>query len=210
MATPEQPKKVTGGAFGRFLMANRAALTAECKGKPACEVTKLAGARWKAMGNSEKATYEEQYKKAMQQYEKDMEAFSAAGGEKKVLVRKGAPEKPAKKEKDPECPKKPVGGAYGIFQNEKREEFVKACTAKGETGFGPVAKMTSEMFKALGEAERAGYEAKYNEKVAAYKVAIAAYSEKKAAEEPAAAADTSSPPAKRGRKAASPAGEAEN
>merc|ERR1719389_1124923 len=107
-----------------------------------------------------------------------MEAFLAAGGEKKAVKRKAAAaETPgkSKKEKDPEAPKKPVGGAYGVFSNEKCEEFTKAVEARGEKGFGPVAKMTSEAFKALSEEEKAAYEEKYAQKVAAYKEALAAY-----------------------------------
>merc|ERR1719379_2846792 len=111
--------------------------------------------------------------------------------EKTTTAKKG------KKEKDPEAPKKPVGGAYGVFSNEKREEFTKAVEAKGEKGFGPVAKMTSEAFKALSEEEKAAYEEKYAQKVSAYKEALAAYSEKKATEAPATIT-----PKKRGRASA--------
>merc|ERR1711930_32547 len=97
----------------------------------------------------------------------DMEAFLAAGGEKKAIVRKNSGDKKGdKKIKDPDAPKKPVGGAYGVFSNEKREEFTKAVEARGEKGFGPVAKMTSEAFKALSDAEKAQYEQKSAQKMA--------------------------------------------
>merc|ERR1719379_2996704 len=114
--------------------------------------------------------------------------------------------KKEKKEKDPEAPKKPVGGAYGVFSNEKREEFTKAVEAKGEKGFGPVAKMTSEAFKALTSEEKAPYEEKYAQKVAAYNEALAAYNEKKANEAPAEkpASPVKVTPKKRGRQSAGP------
>lgn len=197
----QQPKKVTGGAFGRFLAEQRAALTEECKGKPATAVVKLASERFKALGEAERKLYDDKYRGAVKQYEKDMEAFLAAGGEKKATKRNAAETEKGKKAKDPEAPKKPVGGAYGIFQNEKREEFTKAVEAKGEKGFGPVAKMTSEAFKTLNEAEKAVYEQKYAQKVSAYAEALKAYKEKKAMEAPA---EKPASPAKRGRPPAGP------
>merc|ERR1712151_594173 len=86
----EQPKKVTGGAFGRFLAEQRAALTEECKGKPASAVVTLASERYKALGEAERSSYNEKYKQAVQQYEEDMKSFLAAGGEKKVIKKKTA------------------------------------------------------------------------------------------------------------------------
>jgi len=191
MSSTEEPKKVTGGAFGRFLTEKRPALLEECKGKPASAVVKLASERFKALSEDERAIYEEKYKQAKQQYEKDLESFLAAGGEKKAIVRKGAGDKKQdKKSKDPNAPKKPVGGAYGIFSNEKRDEFTKAVEAKGEKGFGPVAKMTSEAFKALSDEEKATYEKKYEQKMLEYKEAYAAYAEKIEAEKPEAPQET--------------------
>merc|ERR1740139_824504 len=132
-----------------------------------------------------------------------MEAFLAAGGEKKAAVKKGAAgDTKSKKEKDPDGPKKPVGGAYGIFSNEKREEFTKAVAALGEKGFGPVAKMTSEAFKTLGEAEKAVYQEKFAQKSEAYKEAVEAYKKEKAAEQPSEKPPT--PEKKRGRPTSSP------
>merc|ERR1712061_917284 len=91
-----------------------------------------------------------------------------------------APEK-----KEPDAPKKPVGGAYGIFSNEKREEFTKIVEAKGEKGFGPVAKMTSEAFKALTDVQRAAYEERFKEAQVKYQKEKEEYEMKKAEELPA-------------------------
>merc|ERR1711879_98672 len=60
----------------------------------------------------------------------------------------------------------------------------KAVEARGEKGFGPVAKMTSEAFKALSDADRVQYEQKFAQKMAEYKEAYAAYAEKAQAEKP--------------------------
>jgi hypothetical protein len=204
MAMPEEPKKVTGGAFGRFLNEKRAELTEELKGKPASEVVKLASERFKALSEEGRASYEKKYKLAVEQYEKDLNSFLAAGGEKKAIKKKEkkSDEKKAsrvKKQTDPDAPKKPVGGAYGIFSNEKREEFTKVLAEKGEKGFGPVAKMTSEAFKALSDVEKSTYEQKYAQKVAEYKEAYASYAAKIQAESPTTSEE--SPVAKRSRKA---------
>lgn len=57
--------------------------------------------------------------------------------------------------------KKPVGGAYGVFQNEMRSEFAKQATAAGEKGFGSVAKLASAAWKALPEEDKLKYETRY-------------------------------------------------
>merc|ERR1712110_75954 len=97
------------------------------------------------------------------------------------------------------APKKPVGGAYGIFSNEKREEFAKIVEAKGEKGFGPVAKMTSEAFKALTDMQRAPYEEKFKEAQLRYQKEREEYEKKKADELPAGTEPTKKSPVKRDR-----------
>lgn len=171
MAAVEQPKKVTGGAFGRFLNAHRPALTKECEGKPVTAVTKLASERFKALGDGERAKYEEMYKQAQAQYEKDMEAFLAAGGEKKAIKRKGGDDD-GKPQKDPNAPKKPAGGAYGQFLAKNRAEFAKQCEGKPVTA---VAKLASEKWQALSEKDRQPFQAEYEAKFAAYQEAMKSY-----------------------------------
>ena len=52
----EQPKKPAGGAYGVWLAEHRAELQKEVgPGKPASEVAKLAGARFKEISAEEKA-----------------------------------------------------------------------------------------------------------------------------------------------------------
>merc|ERR1711988_13253 len=98
----------------------------------------------------------------------------------------------------------------GIFSNEKRDEFTKAVEAKGEKGFGPVAKMTSEAFKALSDEEKATYEKKYEQKMLEYKEAYAAYAEKIEAEKPEAPQETpqESPKGKRSQQSSGTAAKA--
>ena len=58
------------------------------------------------------------------EFDKDLEAFEAAGGVKEKIARKGKDGK-VKKAKDPDAPKRPAGGAYGVFLAENRDEIIK-------------------------------------------------------------------------------------
>lgn len=170
----EQPKKVTGGAFGRFLSEKRPEFLRACSGQPATAVVKLASERFKTLSEAEKAVYQKKYEQAVQQYNKDMEAFLAAGGEKKAGKRKADnDDKRAKKRnKDPEAPKKPAGGAFGCFLAKHRAEFMEQTKGKPITA---VTKLASENWKQLSEVEKKPYEAAYTAKLETYKAAMKDY-----------------------------------
>jgi len=175
MAMQEQPKKPTGGAYGQFLSENRAALTKECAGKSITAVAKLAGERFKALGEAEKARFQEKFTKATEQYKKDMEAFLAAGGEKKASKRKAKEEDEETKKrqkKDPNGPKKPVGGAFGCFLAANRATFQKACEGKPVT---EISKMAGEQWKKLSAEEKKPFEDEYETKKTAYAEAMKTY-----------------------------------
>jgi len=220
----EQPKKVTGGAYGMFLSAKRPEFAKECAGKPVTAVVKLASERFKALGESERAIWEAKYQEARAQYDKDMAAFEAAGGEKKAIKRKKGDDdaKGAKKQKkDPDAPKRPCGGAFGCWLAKHREALTKECAGKPITA---VTKLAGERWKAMGDEEKKPFEAEYEIKKAEYDKAMAAYTppakagEECSAEEPtptkevpkAATGKTSSPKvANRGKGKAAAAGPAE-
>jgi len=208
MADAQIVKRPAGGAYGQFMNANRTSLAEQAAKEGmtgVTAVTKKASEVWKSMTDEEKAPWEAKFKEAQAAYTayKDSDSF--------VPPEKKRGKKEEKKEKDPEAPKKPVGGAYGVFQNEKRAEFMKIAKEKGEKGFGPVAKMVSEAFKQLSAEDRKVYEEKAAKAMEEHKVVMAAYREKRAAEAPAASEDAtagkrsraaiSTPPrpAKRGR-----------
>eukprot|EP00929_Paragymnodinium_shiwhaense_P106259 TRINITY_DN7150_c0_g1_i4.p2 TRINITY_DN7150_c0_g1~~TRINITY_DN7150_c0_g1_i4.p2 ORF type:complete len:219 (-),score=99.28 TRINITY_DN7150_c0_g1_i4:312-968(-) len=69
-------------------------------------------------------------------------------------------------------PKKPVGGAYGIFLSENRPKFAKATEGQRASA---VSKMAGEAWKKLSEAEKKPYQAKFVEAKAAYEKALAAF-----------------------------------
>merc|ERR1719410_1265922 len=170
----EQPKRVTGGAFGRFLAEHRPALQKECAGKPATAVVKLASERFKALSDSEKSDWEKKYKDAQAQYEKDMGAFLAAGGEKAAIKRKSNDDNGAskKQKKDPEAPKRPAGGAFGCFLAKHRGTFTKECEGKPVTA---ISKLAGERWKELSAEDRKPFEEEYEAKFAAYQAAMKDY-----------------------------------
>lgn len=176
----EQPKKVTGGAFGRYMAEHRAALLKECAGKPATASIKLGSERFKAIADDEKQKYQSIYEKAVADYAIAMEKFKAGGGEVAAIVRKSKKDKDskmvAKKEKDPNAPKKPTMGGYGQFMAQKREE-VKAMLPKDHK-ITDISKKVAELFKALSEEEKNKYgemfkkaQEEYNKEMEAYRLA---------------------------------------
>jgi len=159
----EQPKKITGGAFGRYMNENRAALLKENPGKPATASIKLGSERFKALDASSKAKYEKMYQDAKVKYEKDLATFLAKGGEMKARKVKG--DKKEKKVKDPNKPKSPAGGAYGCFLAKNRPEFAKLCAGKPITA---VSQLAGARWKELSAVAKLPFEKAYAEKKAQY------------------------------------------
>merc|ERR1712107_546285 len=89
-------------------------------------------------------------------FEKDMEAFKAAGGEVAKEIRalrtEKRKEKEGKKKKDPNAPKRPQS-AYSIFLSENREAILKSLPA-GASPITDVAKKAGEQWKALSAAAK--------------------------------------------------------
>jgi len=166
----EQPKRVTGGAFGRYMNENRAALLKETPGKPATESIKLGSARFKALDASAKGKYEKMYTEAKAKYEKDLAAFLAGGGEMKAKKEKKG--KKEKKVKDPNKPKQPAGGAFGCFLAKNRTEFAKACAGKPVTA---VTQLASTRWKELSATAKIPYEKDFADKKAQYEKEMKSY-----------------------------------
>merc|ERR1740121_315207 len=157
------------------------------------DAAKKGSETWKAMSDTEKQPWVKKYEEHKAAFEayKSSEAYVAP--ERKNGKRKRGDEPaPAK---DPNAPKKPVGGAYGVFANDKREEFAKEAAAKGEAGFGAVARLVSAAWKELGAEEKGGYQAKFEEAKAKYEKDLAEYR----AANPVATPSKSTPDAKRAR-----------
>jgi len=128
---------------------------------------KLASTNFKALAAPETAKYQAEYEKAKKQYDTDLAAFLAAGGEKKAVKRKGdkLDKKGKKAKKDPEAPKKPAGGGYGCFVAKNRAAFMKECAGQPITA---VSKIAGERWKALSAEDKKPFDDEYQTKKAAY------------------------------------------
>ncbi|CAE7359604.1 HMG1 [Symbiodinium sp. CCMP2592] len=174
MAAPVQPKKPVGGAYGQFMNEKRAEFQKELVGQKASEVSKLCGERWKKLSDAQKAIYQKKYDAVKEKYQKDLEAFEKAGGVKEKITRKGKDEKAkGKKTKDPDAPKRPAGGAYGVFLAENRAEIIKTLP-KGYK-VPDIGKAAGAKWKALSEKEQKPYQEKYQKKNEEYKAAMEEY-----------------------------------
>lgn len=71
-------------------------------------------------------------------------------------------------------PKRPVGGAFGIFANEKRADFQKACVGKPVSA---VSQMAGTEWKKLGDKEREPYQKRYETAKAQFEKDMAAFLE---------------------------------
>jgi hypothetical protein len=183
----EQPKKPVGGAYGTFLAEKRPEFTKACEGQKASAISTMAGEAWKKLSEAEKRPYQEKYEVAKAKFDTDMAAFLAAGGEKTkgaaALRTEKRREKAGKKAKDPNMPKKPVGGAYGVFLAENRAAIEKSLPTDHK--ITDVAKAAGVQFKALSDAAKTPYQDKFLQKQEEYKKAVDEYK----AAHPDAAAD---------------------
>merc|ERR1711988_727100 len=110
------------------------------------------------------------YEAAKAKFEKDMAAFLAAGGEKQkgaaALRAEKRKAREGKKEKDPNAPKKPAGGGYGVFLAENRAAIVKSLPAGHK--ITDVTKAAGEQWKALSDAAKKPYNDEYLKKNEVY------------------------------------------
>jgi len=179
MSGLEQPKKPAGGGFGQFVTEKRKEFQAKCAGQPVSAVSKMAGTAWKALSEAEQEPYKKKFVVAQAKYNTDLAAFLAAGGEKtKGAAALRSEKKKAKegklagkKQKDPNAPKRPAGGAYGCFMAANRATFQKQCPGS-ITG---ISKLAGEKWKAIAAGEKEKYEKEYKVKADAYKEAMKSY-----------------------------------
>ena len=194
MASPVQPKKPVGGAYGQFTSEKRAEFQKELVGQKASEVSKLASERWKKLSDAQKAVYQKKYEAAKEKYDKDLAVFEAAGGVKEKIARKGKDAK-VKKAKDPDAPKRPAGGAYGIFLAENRDKIIKTLP-KGYK-ITDISKAAGVQWKALSEKEQKPYQEKYQKKNAEYKAAMEEYKKLRGKDAPVEDDEENAEPAKK-------------
>merc|ERR1712113_20994 len=124
-----------------------------------------------------KVPYARKYETAKSQYDKDMEAFLAGGGVKEkgvaALRTEKRKAKDGKKKKDPNAPKRPAGGAYGVWLAENRPKIVSSLPQDHK--ITDVTKAAGVQWKALSDAAKKPYEAKYAKKQEEYEKAMEEY-----------------------------------
>lgn len=180
----EQPKRPAGGAFGIFMAEKRPEYLKAVQGQPITAVTKMGGEAWKKLSDADKTPYQKKYEDAKAKFDKDMAAFLAAGGEKTKGVTALRSEKRKAKEakkKDPNQPKKPCGGAYGVYIAENRAAIVKSLPAGHK--MTDVTKEGSKLWNALSEAAKKPYQEKFLKKQEEYKGAMEEYKKNLPADE---------------------------
>lgn len=178
MSSLEQPKKAPS-AYWIWLGEHRASLQKELPGKRGSEVSKLAGERWKALAAEEKAPFEKRAEDAKAEYQKALESFKSQGG---VLAKragkksgKGKESTKAKKSKDANAPKKPVGGAFGVFQATNRDDIKKSLPADHK--ITDVTKKCAELWKAVSVEDKLKYQKEFDGKMDTYKKQMKVYKE---------------------------------
>ena len=173
----EQPKKPAGGAYGIFMAEKRPEFQKACAGKPVTEVSKMGSEAWKKLTDAQKAPYQKKYEEAKAQFDKNMAAFLAGGGEKTkgaAALRSEKRKARELKRKDPNAPKKPSGGGYGVYLAENRAKIVKSLPA-GSNQTTDVAKAAGAQWKALSDAEKKPFNDKFLKRQEEYQAAFAEY-----------------------------------
>jgi len=172
-------KRPAGGAYMQWLNQTRNQIQEICvkegKGMGAPVIAKHASGMWKELSDADKAPFVKMYEAQKAAYD----AYKASDSFEPPAKKAKTGDKPLKKERDADAPKRLVGGAYGMFQNANRAEFTKEAAAKGETGFGAGTKLGGERWKALTEAQQGEWQAKYQEAKAQYDVDFKAYQQRK-------------------------------
>jgi high mobility group protein B1/high mobility group protein B2/high mobility group protein B3 len=173
----QQPKKPVGGAYGIFLSEKRPEFSKACEGQRASAISTMAGEAWKKLSAAAKAPYQKKYEVTKAAYDKDIAAFLAAGGQiakglraLRTEKRKGGKQK---KDRDPNKPKKPTGGAFGVFLSENRAKIVKSLPEGHK--ITDVTKAAAAQWKALSDAARKPYETAYVKKAEEFKIAMEEY-----------------------------------
>lgn len=185
MATSEEPKKPQN-AYWLFLSENREKFEKEVPQgtKKGPGTAKVAGDAWKSLSDQARKPYDDKAAKLKAEYDKAMEKFLASGGEKskRKMQAKDSDAKRAKKEKDPNKPKRPQN-AYWLFLTDHRAQFEKQIPPGTKKGPG-TAKVAGEAWKKLSDKERQPYAAQaeklrkeFDQQMAKYKAEKAAAGE---------------------------------
>ena len=173
-----QPKKPTSGAYGVFANAKRPDFQKKCAGRPASVLSKITSEEWKKVPVKEKAIYQEKYNELKAKFDKDMAAFLEAGGTKKKRAsKKHAGKRKAKElrrtKKDPNSPKRPVGGAFGVFLFENRTNII--ANLPEDHRMVDITKAAGVQWRTMSDTAKKPYEDKYKTKQVEFTKAMEEY-----------------------------------
>lgn len=172
----EQPRKPLS-SYMLWINENRDAIAAEVGVARASIVSKVAGPRWRSLSEAERAPFEQQAAKAKADYDEAVAAFVAQGGTLRKRGRKiDELDKSQQVRRREPMPKKPWGGAFGVFLNEKRGEFKQAVPIDCRPQ--DVVRAASEAWRCLPQEEKQGYEDINARNMQDYKQAMADYKQK--------------------------------
>lgn len=165
-----QPKKAPS-AYWLWLSDNRESIVKKIGSNKGSEVAKHAGEQWKALDAAAKEPYEKRAAEEKEGYAKAMADFKEGGGV--PAARRSKKDKEGKKTKDENAPKRPAGGAYGVFLADQRENIKKSLPADHK--ITDVTKKASELWKNISEKEKKKYEDLYAKKMETYKTEMEEY-----------------------------------
>jgi len=172
----EQPRKPPS-SYMLWINENRDSIAAEIGAAHAPLVSKAAGERWRSLSEADRAPFDQQAAAAKADYNQAVAAFIAQGGTLRKRKRTGNELHRSQQvtRREP-MPKKPWGGAFGIFLNEKRGEFKQALPIDCRPQ--DVARAAGEAWRCLPQEEKQEYEDINARNMKDYKQAMQDYKQK--------------------------------
>merc|ERR1711939_389480 len=168
MKDTNAPRRPLTG-YMRFIATIRAEVEAET-GLNGIKVTPHLSARWNALSDDEKDTFNQQFKKEMAKHKKLMTAYKKTPAYKEFQQKKKA-KKFGKKPKDKNAPKRP-STAFFIFANEIRDSV---RSDNPDASIGEIGKILGQQWNALNDSQKQKYQAQNEKAKVSYAQALAKY-----------------------------------
>jgi len=158
--------------------------------RPTPWLMKATARRWRAMTEQQRAPYEQKAAELKKVFEFELESFKASGGigqrRKRGAHLDGADDgipgrRPRRRgrfvaEKDPDKPKLPPSGGFGVFLKENRAKFVEELVPLSEhVRAVEVLKLAGATWKVMTEEQKRPWVEKYMKLKAVYEEQIKSY-----------------------------------
>jgi len=165
---PNAPKKPLSG-YMFFLSAKRKQIKEDTPDATFGEISKLVSKEFKALTDEQKEKWEGKAKEDKKRYAKDMETYTPPEGSE------APPKKKAKKDKDPNAPKRPMN-SYMLYSNSVRSQIREE---NPEMPTQNIMKEISNRFKLLNEEDQKKWKDKADKVKEVYKKDVEAYEKTK-------------------------------